>query len=192
MPLLPLLHEPDPIWIAISAFYLTEISLYTGAHQTKQTTVMLSEVSTMQRSQRWRPLRLIQLWFKILANIPTLNSIPFHLLSLWQLYRFQDWGSLLVGSFRTKLTLLVFLERKISKIAAIFFKGRKKKKQKTNLDPSIAANRYCWSQDFSGMSTIISYSIATEKDACFHTEHTFSTTLNITIESMTCDTGKFY
>lgn len=43
MPLLPLLHELEPIWIAVLAFYLTEISLYTGTYQTKETTVAFSE-----------------------------------------------------------------------------------------------------------------------------------------------------
>lgn len=61
MPLLPLLHELDSMWTAIAAFYLTEISIYTGTHQTKQTTVTFPEARAMQKSQSGRPPKLIQL-----------------------------------------------------------------------------------------------------------------------------------
>lgn len=110
---------------------------------------------------------------------------------MWQLYRFQDWGSLLVGSSRTNLTLLIFLEIKIRKIAAIFFKWRKIEEnnltQASLQADTVGLSKLKWCVKYYQLliSTQSSIQHNLEEDTCFQTEHIFSTTLNITKESKT-------
>lgn len=151
----------------------------------------------MQKSQRRKLPKLIQLSFKVFANIPTLNSI-FSTCSQYDSSTDWDWGSLLVGSFRTNLMLLIFLQIKTSKIAAIFFKWRKTEENdliQASLQADIVglAKGLQWHVNYYQLLTPTQSGIQyIEKDACFYTEHAFSTILNITMESMTYDTGKFY